>query len=201
MDLSDVSGEPVAKGGDGFLGVFEYCIEEQYTLSAATVSKSGLLTAAEIARLQLPGLPTTKANVIVRAEKEHWYFEEATGLGGRRKLFAVPERYWQGVATPHGAQNEPGAPTPVDQEGQSHGKDVALREATDYVRKARAQGGMSDAELVQEIVVGVERWLERNKLSPSAEKKAALISLLFKYFQTEGALDEEKLDQLLTAVA
>lgn len=75
-----------------------HCIEGQHTLSAATVSKKTLLSAAEIASLRLPGLPTTKANVIVRAEKEGWYFEETTGLGGKRRVYELPDRYREGSA-------------------------------------------------------------------------------------------------------
>ena len=76
-----------------------------------------------------------------------------------------------------------------------------LKAATDYVTEARKHGDVSDAELIREIVLGVERWLEKNGAHPDAERKDALISLLFKYFQTDGALDTEKMDQLLRAVA
>lgn len=63
-------------------------------LSDMTSPTNGRLSAAEIAKLRLPGLPTTKANVLARAQREGWEYEEVTGLGGLRKLFEVPEIYF-----------------------------------------------------------------------------------------------------------
>lgn len=179
-------------GGESPARAFEiYRIEEQHTLSPSTVLPKTLLSAAEIVELRLPGLPTTKANVLARAEKERWRFEEATGLGGVRKVFEVPERYLAGIERPSAASSR----------ASSKRDGELLQKAADYVKQAREHGGMTDAELIQEIVVGVERWLARNKLHPDVEKKAALISLLFRYFQSDGALDEAKMDKLLKAVA
>lgn len=58
-----------------------------------------LFSAAEIAGMELQGLPKTKANVIARAEKEGWYFEERTGLGGKKRVYAIPGQY---MPTPQG---------------------------------------------------------------------------------------------------
>lgn len=54
---------------------------------------SNLLSASEIVALQLPGLPTTKVAIAAKAARENWYFEERTGLGGVRKVYALPEQY------------------------------------------------------------------------------------------------------------
>lgn len=52
-----------------------------------------LFTAAEIARMCLPGLPTTKSSILSRAAKEGWRYEEQYGIGGVRKAFEIPDRY------------------------------------------------------------------------------------------------------------
>jgi hypothetical protein len=144
-----------------------------------------LYSAAEIAAMRLPGLPTTKARVIERAASEGWYWEERTGLGGTRKVYDVPDRY---VDTKKGNT----AATRTDE---------LLGQASTYIKEQREAGNLDDAELIREVVLGVERWLERNKLHPDAEKKAALISLLFKYFKEDKGIDDAKLDKLLRAVA
>ena len=38
-----------------------------------------LFTAAEIARMRLPGLPTTKSSILSRAAREGWRYEEQYG--------------------------------------------------------------------------------------------------------------------------
>ncbi len=43
--------------------------------------------------MALQGLPKTKANVIARAEREGWYFEERRGQGGIKRVYAIPEQY------------------------------------------------------------------------------------------------------------
>ncbi|CAB3764231.1 hypothetical protein LMG29542_04822 [Paraburkholderia humisilvae] len=136
--------------------------------------------------MRLAGLPTTKARVIERAASEGWYWEERTGLGGRRKVYDVPGRYLAAKSTPEAAQTRSGE---------------LLEEATTYIKEQRKSGEFDDAELIREVVLGVERWLERNKLQPDPEKKAALISLLFKYFKEDQTIDDAKLDKLLRAVA
>jgi putative transposase len=47
-------------------------------------------SAAELAAMQLPMLPTTKANVIALAERSGWSWVEATGRGGKRREYAPP---------------------------------------------------------------------------------------------------------------
>jgi hypothetical protein len=60
-----------------------------------------LYTAAEIAAMKLPGLPTTKPSLLARAEKEEWYFEVRMGLGGRRKVFKIPPLYLPNYVPPN----------------------------------------------------------------------------------------------------
>lgn len=46
--------------------------------------------AAELADLCLPGIPTTKAAVRVKAEREGWAYIEVKGVGGTRREYAPP---------------------------------------------------------------------------------------------------------------
>ena len=151
------------------------------------------LSASEIAKMGLPGLPATKVAIASRAAREGWPVKGETGLGGQRKVYQIPEAYLVRRAESRDATKQVYDPT--------MGSGGMLKAATDYVDEARKHGDVSDAELIREIVLGVERWLEKNGAHPDAERKAALISLLFRYFQTDGALDTEKMDQLLRAVA
>ncbi len=52
-----------------------------------------LYSATEIAKMKLKGLPKTRANISIRAQKEGWYCEERTGLGGKRWVYEIPAHY------------------------------------------------------------------------------------------------------------
>lgn len=69
---------------------------------------SKFLTALEIAKLAIYGLPTTKSAILARAIKEGWEYREVTGLGGVRKEFNLPKRYQQNQKGLH--TDEPSAP-------------------------------------------------------------------------------------------
>lgn len=68
-----------------------------------------LLSASEIAALKLPDLPTTKVAIAARAERERWYSEETTGLGGTRRVYEVPAKYLQSLPTQDQAMPGPTA--------------------------------------------------------------------------------------------
>jgi hypothetical protein len=169
-------------------------VSETSHLSGKDWKVKDWLTASEIAKLRLPGLPSTKVAIASRAEREKWPVKVTTGLGGQRNVYLVPDSY---TKAPDGARHA----EPAGVYDPAAGSGAMLQAAADYVAQARRQGEMSDADLIREVVLGVERWLERNNAHPDAEKKAALISLLFRYFQTDGAMDQNKMDELLKAVA
>lgn len=172
-------------------------ISETSHLSEKDWKVKDWLTASEIAKLRLPALPTTKVAIAARAEREKWAFKVTTGLGGQRKVYQVPEEYVNPAPSAKPAKDG-GAAGVYD---PMAGSGAMLQAAAEYVTQARRQGEMNDAELIREVVLGVEKWLERNNAHPDAEKKAALISLLFRYFQTDGVMDQSKMDELLKAVA
>lgn len=47
-------------------------------------------SAAELAAMRLPSLPTTKGKILAKAEREGWNFVEVTGIGGIRRVYAPP---------------------------------------------------------------------------------------------------------------
>lgn len=47
-------------------------------------------TAAELAAMKLPSLPTSKMGMTLRAAAENWPYQEQTGMGGLSRYFAVP---------------------------------------------------------------------------------------------------------------
>jgi hypothetical protein len=132
----------------------------------------------------LPGLPTTKARIIGRASSERWYSEERKGLGGTRRIYAIPEKYL------------------LPEQHQRSKEDDDLQRAKERVLEVRRAGRIDDDALLRAVILTVERWSKKKGIhSPDPEKKAALISLLFRYFQAEGKLDDEKILEFLKAVA
>ena len=133
--------------------------------------------------MHLPGLPTSRDNVRLRAEKEGWYCEKRTGLGGMRLVYEVPAQYLR-------------APERGD---EARSKD--LEDRLDAFRTEQKSGnGMPDADLLEAIIEGVERFATRHRDALTPERKATLISLFYRYFLDEGSVDQQKLDELLRKV-
>jgi putative transposase len=47
-------------------------------------------SAAELATMRLPGLPTTSGKIIAKGERDRWVFNEVNGRGGLRREYAPP---------------------------------------------------------------------------------------------------------------
>ncbi|MDO8180189.1 MAG: Mu transposase C-terminal domain-containing protein [Undibacterium sp.] len=47
-------------------------------------------SAAELAAMRLPGLPSTKVGLLAKADRENWSFLEILGQGGKRREYAPP---------------------------------------------------------------------------------------------------------------
>ena len=124
-----------------------------------------------------------------RAEKEGWYSEGRTGLGGMRRVYEIPAQYLQNSAPESGSNVDTGL----------------LDAQLEGMRKQMAEMGrttqLDDMELLEAVIRGVERWIARNDLPPDPDKKAALVTLLYSYFKGVGQLDQGKLEELLKAVA
>ena len=137
-----------------------------------------LFTATEIASQGILGLPVTKKGIIDRAEREGWYSEERTGLGGKHKVYEIPARYLagQGLAVPSQG-TKASRPNNV----------VHL----DLVREQR----------MLEIGRAVDQWLMTSRLVMDLDKKYLLIQLLYRYFEREKELDKEKLADFIRKLA
>lgn len=140
--------------------------------------------------MRLNGLPATKGRIIDRARLEGWYSEEQKGLGGTRRVYEIPAKYL--------AANEPPPHDEVVDLNLIEAQQGKLRQQMAEIGRTTA---MNEMELLQEVVRGVELWIAKNNLPHDPDKKAALISLLYSYFKPMGQLDQEKLHELLKAVA
>lgn len=76
-------------------------------------------------------------------------------------------------------------------------KEKLLGRATAMVQEGRGTGRLDDADLVKEVVLGVEKWEVRRNARLAPEKRATLIALLFRYFQQLGEMSSAKLEELL----
>lgn len=142
------------------------------------------MSSADIAKLGLPDLPATKVAIAAKAIREQWPVKQSSGLGGQRRLFQIPDEY-----------------LPSDQRQDSGGKELA-QSAVSRAAQVRQEGGLGDDDLLRAVIVAVERWTKKNDAaSDNPERKAALIALLFRYFQAEGKVDDAKIQELLKAVA
>lgn len=137
-------------------------------------------SASEIAKMGLAGLPTSKQAVIARAASEQWPFEEQKGLGGTRRAYEIPARYLQGTG-----QEAPEADP---------------YEKLDELKQIQQYAGMNDADLLEAIIEGVERWGKDMGEALTPARKATLISLFYRYFREEGAVDQNKLVDMLKKV-
>lgn len=54
--------------------------------------------------------------------------------------------------------------------------------------------------ILQEVVTGVEEYLEKKKLQLSADKKGELISLLYDYFQAQGRVEKSATERFIKLV-
>lgn len=124
-----------------------------------------LFTAAEIARMRLPGLPTTKSSILSRAAKEGWRYEEQYGIGGIRKVFEIPEHY---LVLAH---------------GETAG--IAAYQNAEHYRVKRTgaendiSGSVNTAKLAAAAQV-VEKWDSEEKIGMSPDKKSAIIAIFYK---------------------
>ena len=117
-------------------------------------------TAAEIASMRLPGLPTSKVNVIARAEKECWEYEEVSGQGGVRRLYTIPSHYLVDSPRP--------APTPI-------------------AGTVVAGSAKVDLEKLELAMRALTEWESTRNVTISAERRPAVVAVLYDYLvQSEG---------------
>lgn len=147
-------------------------------------SVKNLYSATEIARMRLPGLPTSKARIIDRAASEGWSFEERKGVGGTRRMYELPARYVQqaGMTT-----------------SQSTSGTTASMESPQPGKAARTAMGR-DEMIIREIVIGVERFLGANpEVHLTPEDKSTLIAMLYRMVKEKGTSPKEVISSVAKA--
>lgn len=131
-------------------------------------------SAAEIAAMNLPGLPTTKANVLARAEKEAWQYEIQIGRGGERKMFEIPSSY-QANYKPYENDSQP----------------LSKPAATNKVVGAITAGAVVNSKQLASAMRALDEYLKENGLAiDEPDVKAKIVTILYKYLQ-KGAEGED----------
>jgi len=150
-----------------------------------------LYTAAEIAAMKLPGLPTTKPSLLARAEKEDWYCETRIGLGGRRKVFKIPALYQPGYVSP-GANNQT-----LKEMDEAHIAKKAAQVAGNVA--AAYEGGHIDAATLANAIEIVDTYLLGKKRHLSKQRRGEVIVVVYNYLV--GNKEASALQELLKMVA
>ncbi|WP_410499669.1 DNA-binding protein [Chitinibacter sp. S2-10] len=145
--------------------------------------------------MQIPGLPASRQNVSVRAEREGWYSEERIGIGGRKKVYEVPERYLRRL--------EDQAGEPVDQQSKPRIARVPVnhsmqREPMPEI-DASAFIGTEGREEKLRILGAIDVLLYDNRLTMPMDKKLRLTDLIYEHFKQTGQFDDEQIVALLKA--
>lgn len=122
--------------------------------------------------MRLLGMPTTKANVMIRAAKESWDYIESPGPGGVRRLYKLPAKYGESVP-PHA---EPVAGT--------------------------IAGGTAEVDLrkLELAIKALEEVEERQGVRIAAERRPAVIAVLYQFLVKSESQGTEALDVVLRAL-
>ena len=142
-----------------------------------------LFTAAEIARMRLPGLPTTKSSILSRAAKEGWRYEEQYGIGGIRKAFEIPDHY---LVSAHGDVAEKAT---RQKPGKYQVKRIGMEKET--------AGSVNASKLAAAAHV-LEKWETDENIGMTPDGKGKMIAIFYKMLM-DGA-DMEDLSGLLKEV-
>lgn len=152
-----------------------------------------LLSAADIAKLNIPGLPSTREGTQKKAEREGWYSEERIGLGGKRKIYEIPAHYLARLDSQQGEPVDQNARPRVARTPVNHSM---AREPMPEI-DAKAFIGAEGREEKLRILGAIEVWLYDQRLTLEMEHKLRVVELLHEYAKQNGALDDEQLDTFL----
>jgi hypothetical protein len=155
-----------------------------------------LYTAAEIATMNLPGLPTTKKAILTRADKEKWLYETKIGLGGVRKMFEIPAYYQPGYKPYADEQLVIRPKTKSSEQGAAAIIECADQIANQAVNKL---GSTIDPHRLSQAIQLVEAYLAENKMQVSPERKSQVVIVLYNFLKSSHA--KEEIEQFLKLVA
>lgn len=149
-----------------------------------------LFTAAEIARMRLPGLPTTKSSILARAAKEGWRYEEQCGIGGIRRAFEIPAHY---LVSAHNNVTE-------SLVRENPGK-YRIRQVGNEGSASGAAAEVSlDTDKLAEAAHVLERWDSDECIGMAPDGKGRMIALLYKML-AEGVSTADLSDLLKDVTA
>ncbi|MDR2172647.1 MAG: helix-turn-helix transcriptional regulator [Burkholderiales bacterium] len=125
--------------------------------------KKRLYSIAEIAKMQISGMPKSKSNVIARAKREGWRFEMVYRQGGEHPMYELPDKYLPGLGvSEHGkyAKDFP-ASQAVDVDGYS----VDVSEFSFVPRYefgvSAGHGALPDREQIKDVMSFRKDWLRK----------------------------------------
>lgn len=144
-----------------------------------------LLSASEIAKLKIPGLPTTRAAVNVMAKREGWEYEETTGIGGVRKLYKIPARY---------LPRQDGGDAPVTPQ-------TALTALNQVAGTVVAGTSRVDPVKLELAIRALTEWEAERGVKVPEDRRPAVIALLYDYVQNSlGENTDSALALVLRAI-
>ncbi len=141
-------------------------------------------SAAELAKMQLPGLPTNRDNVRLTAERECWPFVEKQGRGGMRREYSPPERVVAHIKEAAARALVTGAEVQPVQEASTVIRQVDLIETDSQRLRADARQG-------------ILTWLDRIMAQCHVSREAAMTTLLTQ--AKAGTLDDHLVMMLRAA--
>jgi hypothetical protein len=121
-----------------------------------------LHSASEIALMKLPGLPHTKSSLITRAKREGWHYEEATGVGGTKRLYEIPQRYLANT---------------------SYAEPMVAKVAGIIA----AGSSKVDPALLEIAMRALTEWEAERHIQVDPERRPAVIAILYDYLQDAEA--------------
>ena len=127
--------------------------------------------------MHLPGLPTTKARVIARAASEGWPFEEQKGIGGTRRMYELPAKYW---------------PT--------QGTSVAAPMVAKVIGTIAAGSAKVDTVKLELAIRALSEWESERGVHVSDERRPAVIAVLYEYLQNHEEDGEQAMSVVLRAL-
>lgn len=123
--------------------------------------------------MKLPGMPATKVAIVQKAKREGWRYEEATGIGGTRRMYEVPAKYLVGTS-------------------------YATSETSKVVGTIAAGSAEVDLNLLKLAMRALDEWEKERGLQVSPERRAVVVNFLYNYLRKGG--DAGAMDDFLKAV-
>lgn len=149
-----------------------------------------LFSAAEIASMNLPDLPSTTRGIQLRAKKEEWLYESKIGLGGVRKLYQIPPLYLPGYEPPN-----------ANNKTMREYQDESIRTTAERVAKDASQqfGDQVDQERLALAITYVDSYMLDHKINLGANRRSEIIVVVYNFLK--GNTGQMEVNNLIRLVA